>query len=499
MSITGIGGRSGLQIQSLVEMRRQLDDLQRQLGTGKKADSYAGLGLARGLTIGLRGQLAAIGSFDHTITVLGARLSVAQTVLGQLDELGHAVKRMSVTSTFVIDQSGQTADQRTALGYLDQMIGALQVRVGDQYLFSGKSPDQPPVAGTSQILDGQGARAGLRQIIAERAAADLGDGLGRLVIPAPAAATVSVSEDAASPFGLKLAAVASTLTGAIVTGPAGDPASLSIDLGAATLADGDAIRISFDLPDGTSEDLTLVATTAASAGPGQFTIGATADATAANLQAALAAAVGTLAETSLSAASALAAANDFFNIDDANAPRRVAGPPFEAATALLAGTSADTMFWYTGEAGSDAARMSALARVDASVTVSCGLRANEPAIRGALANCAVFAALTFSPSDANGSARYAALARRVAANLDEPPGTQKISDIGAEIANAQTTMNAAKERHQQTVTALGNLLQSLEGVPTEEVGAQILALQTRLQATLQTTALLARTNLVDFL
>ena len=57
MAVTGIGGTSALSLQSIADMRNQLDDLQRQLGTGKKSDSYAGLGLDRGLTVGLRSQL----------------------------------------------------------------------------------------------------------------------------------------------------------------------------------------------------------------------------------------------------------------------------------------------------------------------------------------------------------------------------------------------------------------------------------------------------------
>ena len=57
MALTGIGGSSALSLQAIADMRNQLDDLQRQLGTGKKSDSYAGLGLDRGLTVGLRSQL----------------------------------------------------------------------------------------------------------------------------------------------------------------------------------------------------------------------------------------------------------------------------------------------------------------------------------------------------------------------------------------------------------------------------------------------------------
>jgi flagellar hook-associated protein 3 FlgL len=46
---------------------------------------------------------------------------------------------------------------------------------------------------------------------------------------------------------------------------------------------------------------------------------------------------------------------------------------------------------------------------------------------------------------------------------------------------------------------LQNLLQSVEGATTEEVASQILAMQTSLQATLQTTAMLLRTSLINYL
>ena len=42
MSISGIGSRSTLVVQSLLDTRTQLDDLQRQLGTGQKSTNYAG-------------------------------------------------------------------------------------------------------------------------------------------------------------------------------------------------------------------------------------------------------------------------------------------------------------------------------------------------------------------------------------------------------------------------------------------------------------------------
>ena len=46
---------------------------------------------------------------------------------------------------------------------------------------------------------------------------------------------------------------------------------------------------------------------------------------------------------------------------------------------------------------------------------------------------------------------------------------------------------------------LEDLLQGIEQAPQEEVAAQILALQTRLQASLQTTAMLYQLSIVQYL
>jgi len=46
---------------------------------------------------------------------------------------------------------------------------------------------------------------------------------------------------------------------------------------------------------------------------------------------------------------------------------------------------------------------------------------------------------------------------------------------------------------------LNDMLQSVETVSPDQVGAQLLALQTRMQAAMQTTALMYQTSLVNFL
>jgi hypothetical protein len=365
-------------------------------------------------------------------------------------------------------------------------------------VFGGRDVTQPPVETTDHILNGDGGKAGLKQVIAERAQADLGaSGLGR-VVSGLSGNTVSLSEDAAgSPFGFKLAGVTSNIAGATVTPPAGSPPSASVTL-TSLPNPGDTVAFTLNLPDGSQQTLTLTATTDSPPAAGQFTIGADAPTTAANLQTALNTGLGQLAQTSLTAASAMAASNDFFNIDTTHPPQRVDGPPFDTATALVDGTPSNTVTWYTGDMSSDP-RSTAVARVDASTTVSYGASANEQALRSLVQNVAMFAAVSFSPTDPNTPAAYSALTSRVQSGLAGSPGTQKVDDIAASLANAQVTLQSVQSAHQQSSNVLSGLLDQITTVPSEQVAAEILALQTQMQASLQTTAMMFQLNLAQYL
>ena len=177
----------------------------------------------------------------------------------------------------------------------------------------------------------------------------------------------------------------------------------------------------------------------------------------------------------------------------------MSGPPFDTATGYVAGTDADTVMWYIGEAGSQSARTTASAKVDQSITVQYGTRANEEGIRWQLQNVAALAAMSMSSTDPDSSARAAAMTSRLRTSLDASPDKQSIEGIQSELAGAQTSLKAATERHQQTKTTLSNLLQEIEGVSNEEVAAKILALQTSLQASLETTAKLFQTSILNYL
>jgi flagellar hook-associated protein 3 FlgL len=502
MAITGIGSSIATALQAQTSMQNQLDTLSRQLGTGQVAAVYSDLGAQAGVTIGLDSQLSALTGYSQTNTTVSTTMSIEQEALTQIGTIGSTVQQAAdQPGAFTLDSNGQTSTQAAAATQLDQILGLLNTQSGDNYLFSGSALNQPSVASTSAILNGNGAQAGLTQVISERNQADLGsDGLGRLVIPPVVGSTVSINEDVAgSPFGFKLASVNSSLTGATVTGPTvgspGSPATITADLTTNPNA-GDSIQFGLTLPDGTSQTISLQATASSPPGANQFSIGATPALTAANLQTALTTAVGNLGQTALPAASAIAAANNFFS---SNPPQRVAGPPFDTATALQAGTPANTVFWYTGESGSTPARQTSTALVGPGLSISFGMRATEPAISSLVANVAVLAATSYSPSNTNAAASYSALTSSVATNLGGQQGTQTIDDIEADIANAQVTAKSADSVNQQTQSTLSDMLQGINGVSQAQIGAQILSLQNSLQASYSTSVRLAGLSLVNYL
>ncbi len=609
--------------QSLLNLNSQLTTLQSQLTTGKKSTSYAGMGVNEGFAIAARAQLANISAFSDTMSNINTNIGIANTALQSMVDIGTTVLNSANSSMQGLNSDGQTIAQQTATSQLSSMLGILNMQAGDRYLFSGSAINTPAVASIDDILNGTTTQAGLKQVISERQLADGTTGLGRLVITSPTATSVQVAEDVAgSPFGLKLSAVSSSLTGATVTGPAGSPAAVSIDLGATNPSNGDKVSFEFALPDGTTESIQLTASSATPPPVGSFAIGANSTVTSANLKAALNTAIGTLANTSLVAASALAAGNDFFssagtatgsvvnnkaaipapitgatllsgaastdslaanfaagdtitvngtpitfvasgatgnnqlNVTDSvqtlltkidsvtgtstpstisggvialhtdNAatltvtssnsaafaalgfgvtatatlpPLRVSGSPLSAATSLVSGTPANTISWYTGEAGQGSARATATARVDQSVTVQYGARANETAIRSQLQTLAVFAAVTTSATNPNAALQVTALSQRVAQNLARQPGQQTIEDIQSDFATAQLTMKDATARQTQAQGMLQGIVDQAENVSPDQVASQILALQTALQASYQTTAMLAQLSLTKYL
>ncbi len=495
MTVSGVGIRTSFLASRILDLQSQFDDLQTQLSTGKKSDSYAGMGVNRGFAIGLRAQISNINSYSDTMTNVTTRINVANAALTRMTAIGTTVQGAATTSSTAITSNGQTTAQATARSSLDEMLNLLNSQSGDRYLFSGRATDTPATASTDDILNGVGGQAGLKQLISERKQADVGSGNGRLTQATPSPTSISFTEDA-GPFGLKLASVTSSNGSVTTSGPTGSPATESLDLGATNLNNGDTITLAFKLPDGTSENVQLTATTTAPPQAGQFLIGANSTATAANLNTAAGTAVSGLANGALVAASAMKASSEFFG---GSPVPRVGGPPFATATTQVPGTSANTVSWYTGETGTDSARGTAVARVDDGITVQYGARADEPAFVNQLQTIAAMAAMTTTSGDPNANAQVTGLYQRVATKLLPQSGQQSLQDIAADFAGTQVAMKSAGDRQAQTKNTAQTMLQSIEGINDAEVSAKLLAVQNSLNASYQTTSMLYQTSLLKYM
>ncbi len=484
-------------IRGIQESRAELFDLQRQFGTGRVSETYGGLGAQRVTSLDLRAKISTMEAYQQTIETMDLRLSFMQQSLGRINEVASDARSDIRASNFDLAGETQTPQQTIVQGQFDEVIALINTELSGRYLFSGTTTDTPAADLVSNILNGEGARDGVVQVIAERKAADAGtDGRGRMTIGPAAGASLTVAEDGAHPFGFKFSSVTTTIPDATLTETAGPPTSWQIDLATNPSTD-TIIRFDLDLPDGSRETITLTA--AAESGPnGSFEIGADPAATMANIEAALIGEVEARAASALDAASAITASRSFFSTDPGNPPQRVDGAPPETATALTNATDTDTVFWYLGETGGNP-RDSAVARVDDQITVGYGARADEDAFGKILAGLAAFAVETYTPADPAEKERYLALAERASDQLFFDTGEPSINAIQSRLVAAEATAGKANERHTNAIGLATGALEGVEAVDQNDVAVRILALQTRLQATYETTAIISQLRLVNFL
>ena len=483
---------------SIGKMRAEFTDLQRQLSTGMKSDSYGGLGSDKNVVLSLQSQMRNLSSYNDTINLTSLRVKTMADSLSRVSDINAGLRLTGSTTQFDMVSGTQNSGQLSASMNLDEVVNLLNLNVEDRYLFAGSATQTKPVVLPDKMLNGDGTHAGLKQIIDERKQADMGaNGQGRLDVTSPAADTVALTEQTGI-FGFKMSGVSSSLTNATVTGPTGSPASLSVQFGASQPAAGDTISVDFDLPDGTSATVKLTATTDNPPAEGQFTIGATAADTATNFQAALTASLKTEAATSLRAASSVQAANEFFNFDASNPPQRVDGPPFDTATGLRDATSDDTVFWYKGDLSkAPGANMTAV--IDNDRVIKYGAQANQTSLRDTVKAAALLSAVTYDKADPNAEQAYKDLTSRVSNITTPPANAETVEGVVTKLGLTASTLKEALDRNDQMQGIASGVLDDKMAADKYEVGTKLTTLQTQLQASYQVTSMLSQLSLTRYL
>lgn len=480
-------------------MKQQYDRLQLQLATGQRHANLAEMGSDRFFDLTMRARISRIDSYANTQQTVDMRLEVLDVSISRLDAI-ESTQRTSVTpGAYGTGNINFNTTPTLAYQRLDEVLTLLNADAGGRYLFGGGKTDSKPVVSADVAMNGEAGRAGFRTVAGERRQADLGaSGLGRVGVTT-VTDTVTLAEDGNHPFGFKLSTLSTSSANITLTQSGGaPPQSASVEFGATLPVAGETVTFALTLPDGTTEAITLTATTG-TPGANEFQIGADADATAANFGAALTASLGATAGTKLAAASSYAAAANFFNTQGAQV-MRVDGPPFDTATSLVPATAGDTVRWYSGEDSADA-RKTVNAKIDDGTTVNYGVQANERGIIKLVQTLAAMASQTYPTSDPTSGGRFDAMASRQINRLAESNSNAQgsVASIAVELGLSRTTIEYVKERQTSHKGQLETMLADIETIPEEEVAMSILALKTRLEASYETTALVAQLSLVHYL
>jgi len=484
-------------INNIMNMKERYDKLQTQLSTGRKASNLGEMGSDRYFDLALRARVSRIESYQSNIKTVNLRLNVLDQTVGRLDQIESDARASTMSGSGGQASLNFQTTPTLASARFDEVMTLMNVDIAGRYLFGGAETESKPVEDAYYALNGRGSQAGYKQVAGERKQADLGTAhMGRLTV-GTTTDTTTLSEDGTHPFGMKLASVSTTSANINITQPTGSPKSLTVQIGATQPAPGDTVTINFTMPDGTSEAITMTAV-AAAGDPGSFVIGPDADTTAANFNTALHDRVKTIAEGKMVSASAYAASENFF-YGQGGQPMRVDGPPYDTATGLIAGTDANTIFWYKGEDSTDP-RHTVTAKVGESTSVAYGVQANEGGLVNLVQSLAAMSIQTFTDADPTSTDRYSAMISRNTERLAETGDNGgSIAIIAVELGLAKSTAGAIDERHTDHKAQLGNMVQDIEEAPTETVAMELLALKTRLEASYQTTSMLSQLSLVNYL
>lgn len=484
-------------IKDIGSLSETMDDLTRQLASGKISETYSGLGSNASLVLSMRSDISEMSAYQDNISYTQIRVSTMVDVYSRVDEMGRSLQSDLLGAGYELLSDGRTLEQQMAGANFDELVALMNTEL-EGYLFSGEATSTAPVANSEEMLNGTVTQDGVSQYIAQYQEANLGaSGLGRVTVNTTTD-TVTLAEDAdPSEFGFKLTGSSTDSAAVTLTDNGSSPPSYDIQFGAPQITSGELIELEFTLPDGTTETISLEATYSDPAAEGQFTIGADADATAANFDTALTAALTEEAATSLTAAAAIQGTDAYFDYTVNDVPLRVDGPPYASATGTVEATENDTVLWYTGGDPSSADNTT-IVQIDDGTYVSYGSSAYEEAMRDMFKSTAVMAGTTFSEVDPYAEEAYNALSSRVASTLTFDSSTSP-ADLATELGLKSSRLDNTSARHANSITLAENLIGDAENIDEYEVAVMLTEVKTSLEASYSVTAMMQDMSLVNYI
>ena len=123
----------------------RMREAQLAIATGKRAQTYSGIGSDTGILLQAREGQKRADAFAASNTTTVERLRTMDGALGNIVDIADRMR------TLLVQRSDPSIGKSLALGpevdtMLQEIASQLNVRLGDRYLFAGSRTDTPPVA-----------------------------------------------------------------------------------------------------------------------------------------------------------------------------------------------------------------------------------------------------------------------------------------------------------------------------------------------------------------
>jgi flagellar hook-associated protein 3 FlgL len=144
MTIDRLGSYANTQmfLARLTKAESALELSNRQVATGKLADNYAGYGDKTAVMEAARSASARADANTATAMQAAARLDVQNTQLGQLSDIANQIR-------FALTKATADADGTSLMsqleGYFDQIVGLMNAKDANGYIYAGDNNQTAPV------------------------------------------------------------------------------------------------------------------------------------------------------------------------------------------------------------------------------------------------------------------------------------------------------------------------------------------------------------------
>ncbi|GAB5388716.1 MAG: hypothetical protein Alpg2KO_16840 [Alphaproteobacteria bacterium] len=132
-------------------VRTQIADLQRQISSGKKSETHAGLGPDIRLSLDLRARISSIETYDRNINRAQFRLNTADAALTRIGEIAQEM-RDDALSTLNGGDPNMELFQTRARAAVNEVTQLMNTRVDGRYIFSGIDTDTEPMSDTGPLF-----------------------------------------------------------------------------------------------------------------------------------------------------------------------------------------------------------------------------------------------------------------------------------------------------------------------------------------------------------